>query len=187
MTKNTSYGLVNNFDLSTFFNSTDIDKVAGAAFKVSFNELFALVLLLLIAIIVVLSISRTFDDSNEIIANRSESFFKPNSVLLEFLQFSKTLETNYANKNILFYSFIAFVSSNFYNNKFQLDSRAFLNFFYFTIEFTPEFNNKLNFIFGRFNHTFIDNYYQKLFYPSPFNEATLEFLDDYYKVDFEIN
>jgi len=40
------------------FYISDIDKVASAAYKISYNELLALVFLLLIAIIVVISISR---------------------------------------------------------------------------------------------------------------------------------
>lgn len=53
-----SYGYTTIYDLVLSFYSSDIDKVASSAFKVSYNELFALVLLLLIAIIVVISISR---------------------------------------------------------------------------------------------------------------------------------
>lgn len=53
-----SYGYTNIYDLILSFYSSDIDKVASSAFKTSFNELFALVLLLLVAIIVVISISR---------------------------------------------------------------------------------------------------------------------------------
>lgn len=45
------------YDLYLTFYSSDIDKVASAAFKSSYNELLALVFLLLIAIIVVISIS----------------------------------------------------------------------------------------------------------------------------------
>lgn len=58
-TLNFSYSTENIFDLVTSFYYSDIDKVASAAFKVSSNELIALVLLLLIAVIVVISISRT--------------------------------------------------------------------------------------------------------------------------------
>lgn len=54
-----SYSTDNIFDLVTTFYSSDIDKVASAAFKVSSNELLALVLLLLIAVIIVISISWT--------------------------------------------------------------------------------------------------------------------------------
>jgi len=46
------------FDLVLSFYSSDLDKVASAAFHTSSNELLALVFLLLIAIIVVISISR---------------------------------------------------------------------------------------------------------------------------------
>jgi NADH:ubiquinone oxidoreductase subunit 6 (subunit J) len=46
------------FDLVLSFYSSDLDKVASAAFRTSYNELLALVFLLLIAIIVVISISR---------------------------------------------------------------------------------------------------------------------------------
>lgn len=46
------------YDLTTNFYCSDIDKVASAAFHFSTNELIALVLLLLIAIIVVIGISR---------------------------------------------------------------------------------------------------------------------------------
>lgn len=53
-----SYGYTNIYDLVLSFYSSDIDKVASTAFKTSFNELLALVFLLLIAIIVVISISR---------------------------------------------------------------------------------------------------------------------------------
>jgi hypothetical protein len=54
-----SYSVANSYDLSMMLNASDIDKVAGAAFRLSTAELLALVLLLLIAIIVVISISRT--------------------------------------------------------------------------------------------------------------------------------
>ncbi len=47
------------YDLSLNFYSSDLDKVASAAFHFHFNELLALVLLLLIAIIVVIGISWT--------------------------------------------------------------------------------------------------------------------------------
>lgn len=53
-----SYGTETAFDLPLSFYSSDIDKVASAAFWISYNELLALVFLLLIAIIVVISISR---------------------------------------------------------------------------------------------------------------------------------
>lgn len=53
----TSYGLDNILELPLNFYNTDLDKVASSAFKLSINELFALVLLLLVAIIVVISIS----------------------------------------------------------------------------------------------------------------------------------
>lgn len=46
------------FDLVISFYTSDLDKVASAAFHTSYNELLALVFLLLIAIIVVISISR---------------------------------------------------------------------------------------------------------------------------------
>lgn len=46
------------FDLVLSFYSSDLDKVASAAFRASSDELLALVFLLLIAIIVVISISR---------------------------------------------------------------------------------------------------------------------------------
>jgi len=54
-----SYGIENAYDLAFSFRSSDIDKVASAAFAISYNELLALVFLLLVAIIVVISISRT--------------------------------------------------------------------------------------------------------------------------------
>lgn len=57
-TSDISYSIDNVLDLTTNFFLTDIDKVAGAAFQSSYNELFSLVFLLLIAIIVVISISR---------------------------------------------------------------------------------------------------------------------------------
>jgi len=54
-----SYGVQNAYDLALSFRSSDIDKVASAAFAISYNELLALVFLLLVAIIVVISISTT--------------------------------------------------------------------------------------------------------------------------------
>jgi hypothetical protein len=51
------YSVDNIYDLPLLFYTSDIDKVAVAAFKISYNELLALVLLLLVAIIVVISIS----------------------------------------------------------------------------------------------------------------------------------
>jgi hypothetical protein len=54
-----SYKTTTIYDLALSFYSSDIDKVASLAFKVSYNELLALVFLLLIAIIVVISISRS--------------------------------------------------------------------------------------------------------------------------------
>jgi hypothetical protein len=56
---NYSFGTTSIYDLALSFYSSDLDKVASAAFKTSYNELFALVFLLLIAIIVVISISRS--------------------------------------------------------------------------------------------------------------------------------
>jgi glucan phosphoethanolaminetransferase (alkaline phosphatase superfamily) len=64
----TAYGLTNPSELGLNFFTTDIDKVATAAFKISFNELFALVLLLLVAIIVVISISRPTKFLNQVIS-----------------------------------------------------------------------------------------------------------------------
>lgn len=81
-----SFGFINNFDLSLFPYFTDIDKVASAAFKVSYNELFALVLLLLIAIIVVLSISRTFDLSSNIYENSYYNSVIINNNLKNFIK-----------------------------------------------------------------------------------------------------
>jgi len=52
-----SYSTESIYDLSLSFHNSDIDKVASAAYKISYNELLALVFLLLIAIIVVISIS----------------------------------------------------------------------------------------------------------------------------------
>lgn len=60
-----SYKTSSIFDLVLSFYSSDLDKVASAAFKVSFNELIALVFLLLIAIIVVISISWTQAKTNK--------------------------------------------------------------------------------------------------------------------------
>lgn len=64
----TSYGFTNPSELGLSIFTTDIDKVATAAFKISFNELFALVLLLLVAIIVVISISRPTKFLNQVIS-----------------------------------------------------------------------------------------------------------------------
>lgn len=52
------YGTDNALELPLNFYNSDLDKVASAAFKLSTNELFALVLLLLVAMVVVISISR---------------------------------------------------------------------------------------------------------------------------------
>ena len=52
-----SFGFTNIYDIVLFNNSTEIDKVASASFRVSYNELIALVLLLLIAIIIIIAIS----------------------------------------------------------------------------------------------------------------------------------
>jgi len=57
-----SYSLDTVYDLTPFIYSTDLDKVASAAFNLSSNELLVLVLLLLIAIIVVIAISRVRTD-----------------------------------------------------------------------------------------------------------------------------
>lgn len=73
----TSYGLITPSDISTNFYSTDIDKVASAAFKISYNELFALVLLLLVAIIVVISISRPTNIASKIISYELHIINKP--------------------------------------------------------------------------------------------------------------
>lgn len=62
-----SFNNTNIYDLALSFYSSDLDKVASAAFKTSYNELFALVFLLLIAIIVVISISRTSTISNDVV------------------------------------------------------------------------------------------------------------------------
>jgi len=76
-----SYKTMTIYDLVLSFYSSDIDKVASLAFKTSYNELLALVFLLLIAIIVVISISRsqvktTFDTYDVVIPNYSK--FKKN-------------------------------------------------------------------------------------------------------------
>jgi len=54
-----TYGITDCYSLPLSFYNSDLDKVAAAAFKVSYNELLALVFLLLIAIIIVISISRS--------------------------------------------------------------------------------------------------------------------------------
>jgi len=56
-TTNISYSTESIYDLPLTFYYSDIDKVASAAFWFSYNELIALVLLLLISIIVVIGIS----------------------------------------------------------------------------------------------------------------------------------
>ena len=53
-----SYGEPNIFNLFHNTNSSDIDRVAAASFELHYNELIALVLLLLISILVVVAISR---------------------------------------------------------------------------------------------------------------------------------
>lgn len=58
-TLNVTYSVDSVYDLPLTFYSSDLDKVASAAYKISYNELIALVFLLLIAIIVVISISWT--------------------------------------------------------------------------------------------------------------------------------
>lgn len=73
----TSYGLVLPSEIPLNFNNTDIDKVASAAFKLSFNELFALVLLLLVAIIVVISISRPSNITSKIISYERYTINQP--------------------------------------------------------------------------------------------------------------
>lgn len=72
----------NIFDLVTSFYYSDIDKVASAAFKVSSNELVALVLLLLIAIIVVISISWTTTTDNKFLYQTTD---------IDFFYFTKGL------------------------------------------------------------------------------------------------
>ena len=73
----TSYGIVSPSDIPLNFYNTDIDKVASAAFKLSFNELFALVMLLLIAIIVVISISWPTDPITGIISYELDEINQP--------------------------------------------------------------------------------------------------------------
>ena len=113
LTNSVSYGITNSFDLTTLYNLSDIDKVASAAFKVSTNELLALVLLLLIAIIVVLSISRTFSDSNIILEKKNLNFqnFEINQIDLPIL-----LGINLRRLFILFDAWLELLSG--------LDSRA---------------------------------------------------------------
>ncbi len=80
-----SYGTGSAYDLPLSFYFSDIDKVASAAFKISANELLALVFLLLIAIIVVISISRP---NKNLLSSFHEIPEIPEYYTKKFLQYS---------------------------------------------------------------------------------------------------
>lgn len=73
----TSYGLTSPSDIPLNMYNTNIDDVASSAFKLSYNELFALVLLLLVAIIVVISISWVTNIKSNIISYELHNINKP--------------------------------------------------------------------------------------------------------------
>lgn len=79
----------NIYNLVLTFYTSDLDKVASVAFKTSYNELIALVFLLLIAIIVVISISRTSGNNYYLPETNT---IKLSSASLDFLKFLITFK-----------------------------------------------------------------------------------------------